>query len=141
MVLLLNYLDGYNKYVQVIGYSIGAGACANNKREGTLLQIQDDTKLMHFLSTLTDAKDQWEGSDLLRVVIEDIVSSHCCVMIMRMTMGKLFNRCLSYFNRSSSTTAFFRPFSMWVALQSALTGKFILKSIANMNWMSSIQQK
>ena len=82
MLLSLNYLDGYNKYAQVIGYSIGAGACANNKREGALLQIQEDTKLMHFLST--DAKDQWEGSDLLRVVIEDIVSLHC--IIVRMTM-------------------------------------------------------
>ena len=67
------YLYGYNKYAEVTGYSIGAGACANNRREGTLLQIEDDTKLMHFLSV--DAEDQWEGSDLLRVVLQDIVSS------------------------------------------------------------------
>ena len=65
-------VDGYNKYAEVTGHSIGAGACANNRREGALLQIQDDTKLMHFLSV--EAEDQWEGSDLLRVVIHDIVS-------------------------------------------------------------------
>ena len=65
-------LDGYNKYVEVVGSSIGAGACANLKRSGKISKIDDSTKMLHFLS---EEKDVGEGNDWLYTVIKDIVST------------------------------------------------------------------
>ena len=83
MLLLIHYhllthylfffpIDGYNKYVEVVGSSIGAGACANVKRSGKIYKIDDSTKMLHFLS---EEKDVGECNDWLYTVIEDIVSS------------------------------------------------------------------
>jgi len=54
----------------VVGGSIGAGACANVKRNAKIYKIDDDTEMLHFLS-----KKDGEGNDWLFIVIEDIVSS------------------------------------------------------------------
>ena len=53
----------------MIGGTIGAGACANVKRNTKLYKINDDTKMLHLLSE-KDGKD----NDWLFTVIEDIVS-------------------------------------------------------------------
>ena len=42
--------DGYNKYVKLIGGTIGAGACAALHQENKIDTIDDDTSLLHFLS-------------------------------------------------------------------------------------------
>ena len=63
--------DGYNRYVEVIGGSIGAGACANVNRSAKVYKINDDTKMLHFLSEEEVGGD----NDWLFIVIEDIVSS------------------------------------------------------------------
>ena len=65
-------IDGYNKYVEVVGSSIGAGACANVKRSGKIYKIDDCTKMLHFLS---EENDVGGANDWLYTVIEDIVSS------------------------------------------------------------------
>ena len=65
-------IDGYNKYVEVVGSSIGAGACANVKRSGKIYKIDDNTKMLHFLS---EERDVGGANDWLYTVIEDIVSS------------------------------------------------------------------
>ena len=61
--------DGYNKYVEVIGGSIGAGACANVNRNAKIYKINDDTKMLHLLSEEPGGDNDW-----LFIVIEDIVS-------------------------------------------------------------------
>ena len=63
---------GYNTYVKVVGHSIGGGACGNARRGGKVLQIDDRTKLLHFLSS----SDEEEGNDWLYLVIDDIVSAN-----------------------------------------------------------------
>ena len=60
-------LAGYNKYVEVIGNSIGSGACANVNRKGKIYKIEDDTKFLHLLS------ERGEENDWLHIVIADIV--------------------------------------------------------------------
>ena len=65
---LFSILDGYNRYVEVVGGSIGAGACANGNRSGKIYKIDHDTKMLHFLSEENGAND-W-----LYIVIDDIVS-------------------------------------------------------------------
>ena len=83
MLLLIHYhllthnlfffpIDGYNKYVEVVGSSIGAGACANVKRSGKIYKIDDSTKMLHFLS---EENDVGGANDCLYTVIEHIVSS------------------------------------------------------------------
>lgn len=67
-------LDGYNKYVEEIGGNIGAGACAHVRRGERILKIDDNTKILHFLS---EEKDVGGANDWLYIVIEDIVSSTC----------------------------------------------------------------
>ena len=54
----------------MIGGSIGAGACANVKRNAKIYKIDDDTKMLHLLS-----EREGEGNDWLFIVIEDIVSN------------------------------------------------------------------
>ena len=54
----------------MIGGSIGAGACANVKRNAKIYKIDDDTKMLHLLS-----EKDGEDNDWLFIVIEDIVSS------------------------------------------------------------------
>jgi len=56
--------------VEVIGGSIGAGACANVNRNAKVYKIDDDTKMLHFLS-----EKDGEDNDWLFIVIEDIVSN------------------------------------------------------------------
>ena len=57
--------------MEVVGSSIGAGACANVRRSGKIYKIDDATKMLHFLSEENDV----EGTnDWLYTVIEDIVS-------------------------------------------------------------------
>ena len=81
--LLINFciictLDGYNKYVEVVGHSIGIEACANVRRDGKIYHIKNNTKLLHFLS---DTDSEEEENDWLYVVIADIVSYvqiHAC---------------------------------------------------------------
>ena len=40
----------YNDYVRIIGGMIGAGACGQICRENQIAPIDDETKLLHFLS-------------------------------------------------------------------------------------------
>ena len=40
----------YNKYVELIGGAIGAGACAAVKRGDKVYTIADDVPLLHFLT-------------------------------------------------------------------------------------------
>ena len=65
-------IDGYNKYVELVGSSVGDGACANQKRRGKIYRIDDNTKMLHFLS---EENDVGGANDWLYTVIEDIVSS------------------------------------------------------------------
>ena len=58
--------------MEVVGSSIGAGACANVKRSGKIYKIDDTTKMLHFLSEENDVEG---ANDWLYTVIEDIVSS------------------------------------------------------------------
>ena len=58
--------------MEVVGNSIGAGACANIKRDSSLFCIKDDTKFLHFLS---DTENEGEGNDWLYIVIADMVCS------------------------------------------------------------------
>lgn len=60
--------DGYNKYVEVMGGSIGSGNSGN--RKGKNYKINEDTKMLHFLSEEFGGANDW-----LFIVIEDIVSS------------------------------------------------------------------
>ncbi len=57
--------------MEVIAHSIGAGACANVRRQGRIFHIEDGTKLLHFLS-----EEEVDGTDndWLYIVIADIVS-------------------------------------------------------------------
>ena len=45
--------SGYNKYVEVIGGAIGAGACAAVKRGEKIYVISDEIPLLHFLTGMT----------------------------------------------------------------------------------------
>ena len=45
--------DGYNKYVELIGGDIGAGACAALQQGNKIHTIADKTPLLHFLSGKT----------------------------------------------------------------------------------------
>ena len=42
--------SGYNKYVEVIGGAIGAGACAAVRRGEKIYIISDEIPLLHFLT-------------------------------------------------------------------------------------------
>ena len=68
-------LVGYNEYVECIGKHIGAGACANVKRDGVIFHLTQDTKLVHMLSVdkETSGNDD-EDHGWLLLVIMDIVS-------------------------------------------------------------------
>ena len=66
--LFLINLDGYNRYVEVVGRSVGVGTYASVKRSGKIYKIDDTTKMLHLLSEVKGAND-W-----LYTVIEDIVS-------------------------------------------------------------------
>ena len=59
---------GYNNYVEVIGHNIGAGACANVRREEKIYCIEGETLLLHLLSG-----DEEHENDWLFIVIADIV--------------------------------------------------------------------
>ena len=89
VVNLLQLLDGYKMYVEVIGHSIGAGACANINRKGRVNKIEDSTKFIHFLSAESD-DEQWEGSDLLYFVIDDIVSGLDMIKTLIIMDGPVF---------------------------------------------------
>ena len=66
----------YNEYVDCIGHHIGAGACANVKREGVIFHLTEDTKLVHMLSVgECDDTDDLSAKGWLLLVIIDIVSS------------------------------------------------------------------
>ena len=67
--LFLINLDGYNRYVEVVGRSVGVGTYASVKRSGKIYKIDDTTKMLHLLSEVKGAND-W-----LYTVIEDIVST------------------------------------------------------------------
>jgi hypothetical protein len=42
--------DQYNRYVDLIGGAIGAGACAAMHRDNQITKITDDVPILHFLS-------------------------------------------------------------------------------------------
>ena len=48
---------------------MGAGACVNVKRNAKIYKIDDDTKMLHFLSEEPGGDNDW-----LFIVIKDIVS-------------------------------------------------------------------
>ena len=51
LVKLYDFLKAnYNKYVELIGGAIGAGACAAVKRGDKVYTIADDVPLLHFLT-------------------------------------------------------------------------------------------
>ncbi|CAI8040342.1 hypothetical protein GBAR_LOCUS22485 [Geodia barretti] len=64
--------EGYNEYVELIGRSIGIGACAAVQRGNAIYTIEDHTPLLHFLS---DGEDE-AGNDWLFIVIADIITAH-----------------------------------------------------------------
>ena len=49
-VCTLTCVDGYNKYVELLGGAIGAGACAALRQGNKVYTIADDIPLLHFLS-------------------------------------------------------------------------------------------
>ena len=63
-------IEAYNHYIEVIGHSIGAGACANTKRENRVPEIKEDTPILRLLSWGDD--NDYE-LDYLYLVINDIV--------------------------------------------------------------------
>ena len=72
--MLMLFTESYNEY---IGYHIGAGACANVKREGLIYHLTDDTKLIHLLSVDNDTTNEDDDVTIngwLLLVIRDIVS-------------------------------------------------------------------
>lgn len=69
VMLISSSTDRYNRYVEVVGRSIGSGACANMKRNNTLYEITDETKIISLLSTGATE----DGYDWLYLVIKDIV--------------------------------------------------------------------
>ena len=72
--MLMLFTESYNEYIECIGYHIGAGACANVKREGVIYHLTDDTKLIHLLSVDNKDDDDVTFSGWLLLVIRDIVS-------------------------------------------------------------------
>ena len=77
--MLSAFLDDYNEYIDCIGHHIGAGACANVKREGVIFHLTHETKLVHMLSvdrvpSSTDDDDEVSANGWLLLVILDIVS-------------------------------------------------------------------
>ena len=66
----------YNEYVEVVGKSIGAGACANARRNNALYEITDETKIISLLST----GNMEDGYDWLYLVIKDIVCLNTSVI-------------------------------------------------------------
>jgi hypothetical protein len=64
--------EGYNEYVDLIGKSIGIGACAAVQRGNAIYTIEDHTPLLHFLS---DGEEE-AGNDWLFIVIADIITAH-----------------------------------------------------------------
>ena len=76
--MLSTYLAGYNEYIDCIGHHIGAGACANVKREGVIFHLTQETKLVHMLSVDRVASstddDQVLANGWLLLVVLDIVS-------------------------------------------------------------------
>ena len=70
---LLNLYDflktKYNKYVELIGGAIGAGACAAVKRGDKVYTIADDVPLLHFLTgeCLLCVSRIWKRSSHLNV--------------------------------------------------------------------------
>ena len=71
----------YNKYVEVVGRSIGAGACANMKRQNRLYEITDETPIISLLSVGADSED---GMDWLYIVMKDIV---CCYLLFSLVLS------------------------------------------------------
>ena len=70
---MIFFSENYNKYLKVIGYSIGAGACANVQRKNAVPIMSDTMPVFRFLPG--EAKDGTEEErDYLFLVIEDIVS-------------------------------------------------------------------
>lgn len=57
----------------VVGKSVGAGACANVKRQNELYEISDETPIICLLSVEDDPE---QGYDWLYIVMKDIV---CCL--------------------------------------------------------------
>ena len=76
--MLPTFLENYNEYIECVGRHIGAGACANVRREGLIYHLTDDTKLIHMLSvereSTTDEDDDATANGWLLLVITDIVS-------------------------------------------------------------------
>ena len=72
--VLINNLfsDGYNSYLEVVGHFIEANVGAGVKGKEGANKIRDSTKFIDFLSAMTD-DEQLEGSDLLYLIINDIV--------------------------------------------------------------------
>ena len=66
-------LEKYNIYLEVIGFSIGAGACANVQRKNAVPKMVDTTPVFRFLPG--GATDEQEEQDYLFLVIQDIVSN------------------------------------------------------------------
>jgi hypothetical protein len=65
----------YNNYLKVIDFSIGAGACANVKRENRVPLINVKSRAFNFLPGETNDEKE-EERDFLFLVIEDIVNFH-----------------------------------------------------------------
>ena len=72
LILHLNFADGYNSYVEMVGHYIKADTGAGVEVKEGVNKIADSTKFIDFLSAETD-DEQWEGSDLLYLITNDIV--------------------------------------------------------------------
>ena len=62
----------YNKYIEEIGGSIGAGACANIRRQNNMPRLTKETPIFRLLPGVT-SHQQEEERDFLFLVIDDIV--------------------------------------------------------------------
>ena len=74
LVLHLQFSDGYNSYVEVVGHYIAADVGVAVKGKEGANKMRNSTKFINFLSRSAETDDeQWEGSDLLYPIINDIV--------------------------------------------------------------------
>lgn len=69
--------EKYHKYLEVISFSIGAGACANLTRKNLVPKMTQETSVFRFLPG--EANNDSDERDYLFLIIQDIVRLLLCV--------------------------------------------------------------
>ena len=72
--IIFSHIDGYNRYLEVIGYPIHTDTNGSANKETKIFKIEDGTKFIYFLSAETTGESRYQGSDLLFCVIDQLVS-------------------------------------------------------------------